>query len=240
MSRPSNCQLKAVLQAIADYRQRYGSSPAVRDIVELLGFSSPSVVQNCLQKLQKEGYLQRRERKSRSLTLTGKAKQLIGALDEYQLPVLGRIRAGYPIPTLDGYSPGDETAFLRLTPDIVPFREHLYALEVEGDSMRDAMISSGDLVVLQGDVKPENGDIVAAWLRDRKETTLKRLYRPERKEEAVPAPTDTITYDDLSPAENATYQLELRPENRDYSSIWVAEKDLDVQGVVVAVIRRRR
>ena len=203
----------------------------------MLGYSSTSVTHRRLKHLQEEGYLNQEEYRSRGFWLTEKARRLIDVLDEYQVPVLGLIRAGYPIPTLDGYSPGDEMAQLRLTKDIVPYEENLYALDVEGDSMRDALIQNGDTVILKGDVMPQNGDIVAAWLRDREETTLKRYYRPELRRTS-PVSSDNLKYDDIHP-EGTSHFVELRPANPDYKIIKVEEENLEVRGVVVAVIRRQ-
>jgi len=237
MARQTRGDEKRILRAIDHYIRAHGAPPSVRDITEALGFSSSSVTHGRLKRLQREGYLSKEDRKSRSLRLTEKGRMVIGAMEEYEVPVLGLIRAGHPIPTLDGYSPGDETARLRLTQDIVPYEENLYALRVEGDSMQDAFIQDGDTVVLKSEVVPQNGDIVAAWLRDREETTLKRYFRPELRQNA-PAVVDDAAYDDIPP-EEGTHFVELRPENRAYQVIRVAEENLEVRGVVVAVIRRQ-
>lgn len=126
-----------------------------------------------------------------------------------EVPILGRIAAGRPIEAITAAEP------LLLTRDIAP--EGAYALQVEGTSMIEDHIDNGDLVVVQPRSDVDNGDTVVALLRsnysDRGEATLKRFYL---EKEAI----------------------RLQPRNAREEPIWVKPGDVQVQGKVVAVIRR--
>ena len=87
---------------------------------------------------------------------------------------MGRIAAGEPLRVFtDAVDPEDT---IELTRDLVPTERDVYALKVQGDSMIDAFINDGDIVVMRHIETANNGDMVAAWLEDEEETTLKRFY----------------------------------------------------------------
>jgi repressor LexA len=122
---------------------------------------------------------------------------------------LGYIAAGLPI-AVAGPDPDD---YLELTRDIVAEQEGLYALQVKGNSMIDALVNDGDIVVLKHQKEAHNGEMVAVWLRDRDETTLKRFYRENR-------------------------HVRLQPANPSMPPMIIDPSIVEVQGRVVAVIRR--
>ncbi len=131
----------------------------------------------------------------------------------FNIPVLGTIAAGEPIPLpQEGFSPvGYES--IALTRDIVGSPEGIFALRVHGDSMIDALIHDGDLVIMRHQPYVENGEMAAVWLTDDNETTLKRFYLEDG-------------------------QVRLQPANPAYKPRFVPADRVRVHGKVVAVIRQ--
>ena len=101
---------------------------------------------------------------------------------------------------------------LDLTADIAGNRAGLYALRVQGTSMIDALINDGDIVVLKKQAHCDNGDTVAVWLRDEKETTLKKFY-------------------------NEGTRVRLQPANSTMEPIYATPDNVEVQGKLVTVVR---
>jgi SOS regulatory protein LexA len=130
-----------------------------------------------------------------------------------RIPLLGRIAAGKPIPIPDSdLSPfGYET--IELTRGIVGREENIYALRVRGNSMVDALIHDGDIVVMKHQKEADIGELVAVYLKDQKETTLKRFYLEGG-------------------------QVRLQPANPTMQPIYVHPANVEIQGKVIAVIRQ--
>jgi repressor LexA len=192
-----------ILEFIRQFQQEHHLPPSTREIQRHFGFSSQTTVMGHLQALAAKEHLSKLADRKWGL----KAEQVQGQL--FALPVYGAIPAGLP-------AMQEQTAeeVLRVDPAVFGLRRpklHQYwALRVQGDSMVDAHILDGDLVVLERR-EARAGDIVAA-LVDETTTTLKRLVR-------------------------AGSRLVLRAENKRYRDI-VPER-LESQGVVVGVIRRQ-
>ena len=139
----------------------------------------------------------------------------MGILHGFQIPVIGQIAAGEPIPVP---APGtwDVTASsetLELVGDVVGDRKGVYALKVKGTSMIDALINDGDIILLQYVNSVENGEMAAVWLKSEKEVTLKKVFREQ----------DTIR---------------LQPANRYMQPLYTKADNVEVQGRVIAVIRQ--
>lgn len=209
---------RRVLEVIEEYTQEYGYPPTIREIGELVGISSTSVVSYNLKVLQRKGYLTRSPDVSRGLRLVtdeaaDETPASVGRI--HAIPMLGAIAAGQPIPVPDSdFSPTDYEE-IALTPDIVPSTEGLYALQVHGDSMIDALIHDGDIVIIRHQRTAENGDMVAAWIKDEQSTTLKRFYW-----------------------EHGQPLVRLQPANPNVAPIYVHPNNLEIHGKVVGVIRR--
>lgn len=202
-----------ILQFLEDFIRNNGFPPSIREIQKELDLSSTSVVDYNLEALQKRGLIQRQRRSSRSITLTGRGNDVLLGLRS--VPLLGTIAAGQPIP-VPGDLPdeGEAAEMVALPGDYWPdTTEGLYALQVSGDSMIDAFIADGDVVILRHRDIARNGDMVAVWLRDRQEVTLKRFYQEGKR-------------------------VRLQPENAALSPLYVEAKDVEIQGQVVGVIRR--
>ena len=117
---------------------------------------------------------------------------------------------------LSDFSYFDAESMVDIASSLLPSNERnakLYALEVQGDSMIDAMIYNGDIVIMKPAQEAHNGEMVAVWLRDREETTLKYFYR-----------------------ENG--QVRLQPANPNMQPIYQDAANVEIQGKVVMVIRQ--
>jgi repressor LexA len=211
----SNNQRK-ILEFTGQYINQHGYPPTIREIGAAAGIKSTSAVSYNLDRLEEAGYIDRAPDVSRGLRLTAAAQSEVGGLgnDVIRLPVLGRIVAGEPIPvpSSDFALMGDET--IEITRDILGDPEDLYALEVEGNSMVDALVHDGDVVVLRHQRTVENGAMAAVWLRERGEVTLKHFYLEGDR-------------------------VRLQPANPTMGPIYVDDPgQVEVQGKVVLVIRR--
>ncbi|MBN1483337.1 MAG: transcriptional repressor LexA [Chloroflexia bacterium] len=204
---------KRILRFLERYIRENSYPPTIREIQSALELSSTSVVDYNLNLLEKRGLIRRQRRASRSIVLTDRGDGLLG--QERSVPFLGLIAAGQPIPVPGDLSDAGESAeMVELPPDFWSGQdEGLYALQVKGDSMIDAFIADGDLVVLRHQSTAKNGDMVAVWLQERQEVTLKRFYQEGQ-------------------------QVRLQPENPSMEPIYVPAREVQVQGQVVGVIRR--
>jgi repressor LexA len=156
---------------LVDYVDRHGYPPTVREIGEAVGLASPSTVHAHLANLERAGLLKRDPTKPRALELVGREKAEPAVAQLPKLPLLGQIAAGGPL--LADQNVEDEIA--------VPETLHGdFVLRVKGDSMIEAGILDGDLVVVRRAQDAKNGDIVVALAGDDEsadEATVKTFYR---------------------------------------------------------------
>ena len=150
-----------------------GYSPSVREIGEAVNLKSTSTVQYHLKKLEKKGVINKSEGKSRSLHLNDIASEF------RSVPILGEIAAGLPLTA-------EENQVGELPYPESNFNDSLIALKVNGDSMIDAGIHDGDLVVVDKSKKPNNGDI-GAFLILETDATVKYLDTIRNKQYLIPA-----------------------------------------------------
>ena len=212
MQRPLSKRQKSILNYIKEFMKENSYPPTVRDIQSGCNISSTSVVDYNLQILQREGHLQRRREVSRGIELTGTQPEPAN-ISYLKVPVVGSIAAGEPL-NLIGADPLGKEDFdqVEVPPMLTGGKENIFALKVKGESMIDALVSDGDMVFLEPVDRPENGDMVAAWIRDREETTLKHFYLEGDKVKLVPA-------------------------NSQMQPIVVAANNVSVRGRVVGVVR---
>lgn len=219
MARKKSTQLhekqKRILEVLDEFEDRYGYPPSIREIAEHARISSTSMVDYYLKRLEELGYIERDGGISRGIRMVKSLSQKVG--DLFRIPVIGRIQAGEPIniPGSD-FSLLDAETMVEVATSLLPGHERtkaLFALEVKGDSMIDAMVNDGDIVILQPAQVANNGEMVAVWLSDEEATTLKYYYR-----------------------ENGT--IRLQPANPNYAPIRKDESVVQVQGKVVMVIRQ--
>jgi repressor LexA len=205
---------RRMIDFIGQFSRERGYPPTIRQIGENVGISSTSVVNYNLKKLEKDGYLARDLKVSRGVRLVdGPGNRTPRPGDLVSVPMSGFIFAS--MPTLVGDTPQTATdEVIELTRDMLPDTADLFALRVKGDSMIDAMVNDGDIVVMKKVDQARNGEMVAVWLNDRNETTLKKFY-----------------------LENG--RVRLQPANPTMSPIIVNDPSMvEVQGKVVLVLRQ--
>ncbi len=205
-------------QKIIDYlneRTSMGYPPSIREIGEAVGITSTSVVTYYLKQLSEMGLIERDAKFSRAVRLTDPvSKELV------KIPILGPIAAGEPmlVPAagVNYIGIGNEMDAVDVARSLLPSGEkgsELFALKVKGESMIDAMISDGDIVIMKQTIKADNGDMVAIWLPNRDETTLKYFYKEKD-------------------------QYRLQPANPTMQPILIdKDEPLEIKGKVVMVIR---
>jgi repressor LexA len=177
---------RQVLDFIRGFIDEHGYPPTIRDIQKGCGISSTSVVDYNLKVLEKRGLLDRDGHVSRGLELVGEARgpaALAGTSgarrDTVAVPLVGSIAAGtpFPLPTTESWRGYEAQDVVDLPQAIGGSGERLYALRVKGDSMIDALIADGDLVVMEQTDDAPNGATVAVRIAPDDETTLKKIYR---------------------------------------------------------------
>jgi len=195
-----------ILKFLAKFQEENGYSPSIREIGESIDVTSTSLVDYYLKQLEEKGYISREQHISRSICLLKDITQKktiadhvsdgikeVGNMVEELLtvPVMGRIVASEPIPmpTSDvGYF--DSESSIEIARSLLPSKEKvedLFALEVQGDSMIDAMVNDGDIVIMKRTQEANNGEMVAVWLDDKDQTTLKYFYKENKGIRLQPA-----------------------------------------------------
>jgi repressor LexA len=211
-----------VLAFVNDYQTEFGRPPSIREIGEKVKISSTSVVNYYLEQLEKKGYIERDNRVSRGMRLTEKVNEIIQVTtDMIRVPVLGPIAAGpfmlVPEPGVN-YMNDKEYDAVDIARSLLPSKEKgndFYALEVKGDSMIDAMINDGDIVVMKPAIEAKNGEMVAVRVED--EYTLKYFFKEKDGYRLQPAnPTmEPITLKKNTPIEiNGKVVMVIRKMNR--------------------------
>jgi repressor LexA len=208
-----------IVRFLERYWREFLRSPSLDDICQHVRLPSKDHVYRDLNKLEEKGYIRRPQRMARSIRLLRRLNGEPFNPEEARpscvsVPLLGNIAAGQPIPWPDSsFSPYDYE-MIDLAQQMVGKRQGLYALKVKGESMIDAMVNDGDIVVMQRDNgRPADGEIVAVWLKDPGETTLKRIYW-----------------------EGACVRLQ--PCNPTMKPFYADSRNVEVQGKLVSVIRR--
>ncbi len=202
-----------IYEFITKFTREKGRPPTIREIGRHVGISSTSVVNYNLNILVREGLIQREKEVSRGLRVVRETGGRLADALSFQIPLLGRIAAGSPIPVPGEGMTRFDGEMLSMTRDVLQEQEGLFALKVRGDSMIDALINDGDIVVMKKQETAENGEMVAVWLREEKATTLKRLYREKK-------------------------QIRLQPMNPTMKPRYEEPDNVQVQGKVLLVIRQ--
>jgi repressor LexA len=212
---------KKILKFIESFLKQNGYPPTIREIGEAVDIASTSVVNYNLNKLVEHGLIERAPEVSRGLRLVNQdgpqelAVKLVETMTMLQVPMVGKIAASLPVPMPgDDFDHYDEDDLIEVPQSIIgmiPDRD-LFALRVTGDSMIDAMVADGDVVILKRQNIARNGDMVAVWLNERGETTLKKYYLEGNR-------------------------VRLQPANPLMDPIYVSADKVNVQGRVLAVLR---
>lgn len=202
----SNRTRQRILQFIHDFIADKGYAPTVRDILRGCQLSSTAVVQHHLNVLEREGHIHRDPEVFRSIQLAGRKRTIT-------VPLLGTIAAGEPIPVPNSETWQSDALETLALPEELTQGKDIYALRVKGLSMMDALIDDGDIVLLEPTNTADDGDMVAAWLKDKQEVTLKRVFREKGL-------------------------IRLQPANSQMQPLYTEPQNLEIQGRVVGVIRK--
>ncbi len=214
---------KNILKFIGSFISEHGYPPTIREIGNAVDIASTSVVNYNLNKLVERGLIERAPKVSRGLWLAGENQSAteefsVGYADPrslLQVPLVGKIAASHPVPQLEDFGYYYDNDDLIEVPQNLVGKfapEELFALRVTGDSMIDAMVADGDIVVLKRQNIADNGDMVAVFLSERGETTLKHYFMEGS-------------------------QVRLQPANPMMDPIYVDAKQVNIQGRVLAILR---
>jgi repressor LexA len=199
---------QGIIDFIRDFWHKNGNSPTAREIMHGANLHSTSMVQKHLDMLEEAGVITRGKGTKRTIRIVGDSQRTA----EASVPLLGRIAAGRPAPVLSDLTLSSaEKVALRL--ELAGGTKERYALKVAGHSMIDAMIDDGDTVIMERITKPKNGDLVAVWLKNEEETTIKKIYFEKNG------------------------RVRLQPCNPYMAPLYFPGENVEVQGKVVGVIR---
>lgn len=163
-----------ILQFINEEVATRGYPPTVREICNATGLASTSTVHGHLARLEKHGYIVRDPSKPRAIEVTESGLNKLGISENTgQIPLLGVVTAGEPILAVE-----EATDFFPVTDYINYDSEELFMLTIRGDSMINAGILDGDLVIVKRQESADNGDVVIA-MTDEDEATCKRFYKED-------------------------------------------------------------
>ena len=194
---------KQVYDYVRDYEREQGRTPKLREIAEFLGIRSRGSVHRYVQALVQAGLIEIEPDRARGIRLL----QDVDSSNRFTLPLLGRIAAGLPIEAIPDQDEIDLSEFF--------IRPNRFVLKVTGDSMIDAGILDGDMVVVEQASTARDGDIVVALI-DREEATLKTFRR------------------------NPDKSISLVPSNASMKTMRYAADRVQIQGIVVGQMRSYR
>ena len=162
---------KEALDFIKKYIVSHGYPPTVREIGKALGVSSPATIHAHLNNLVEKGFIKKEETKNRAIELLVDNEYMEKDENIVDVPLLGKITAGNPIDAIE--MPGE---FFALPSYLIPKNKEVFTLKVSGESMINAGIFDGDIVIVERQKVAHNGDIVVA-MTDQNEVTLKTFYK---------------------------------------------------------------
>jgi repressor LexA len=203
-----------ILGYIHEFMLRRGYSPAIRDIQNDLKISSTSVVAYNLRALEEKGKIVRDDKISRGISLPNLMPANMPLQRQViMVPMLGVITAGSPLPDPEDIA-STTAERIELPADLGPAdrMKDVFALRVRGQSMIDALIDDGDIVLLRRQETAENGQMVAAMIVDENSVTLKRFYHEGGR-------------------------VRLQPANATMQPIFTTPDNVRIQGRVVGVLR---
>lgn len=212
---------ESIMSYIAQSLQKNSRPPTIREIVEATDITSTSVVSYNLGKLEEKGYVARTKDVSRGIQLTEKAQQAFATLrttiaSMIRIPLMGDIVASEPVQLgHDDFATYDEEDAVEVSTSLLPDKnvDSLFALRVRGNSMIDAMVSDRDIVIMKQAKEARNGDMVAVWLPQSGEMTLKYFFSEGDR-------------------------VRLQPANPTMEPIYVHAANVEIQGKVMMVVRQ--
>ena len=189
-----------------------GVPPSYDEMKDALGLASKSGIHRLITALEERGFIRRLPNKARALEVLKLPEDFqpsqqvpMAANDVYEVPFVGKIAAGNPIAAIE-----DSYNMISVPPNMMG--PNHFALEIEGESMIEAGILDGDIVVIKKANTARNNQIVVA-LVDQEEATLKRIYKTGQT-------------------------IELIPENKDFETQIYGPDRVEVQGILVGLVRQ--
>lgn len=202
---------QGILRFLENFISEHDYPPSIRDIQSGCDISSTSVVDYNLKRLEEKGFIRRDREVSRAIELLGGASG--SRRRTIPVPLLGKIAAGIPIPMPSESATADTAPdTIELTEEQTGGRSNVFALRVDGNSMIDALINDGDIVILEPTQSCDDGEMVAVWLKAENETTLKKFF-------------------------HEGHRVRLQPMNSTMDPIYTSADNIEVQGRVVTAIR---
>lgn len=195
----------AIYDFIVAYYEKNSIPPTVREICAAVGLKSTSTVHSHLAKLEQNGLIYRNPSKQRAIVIAEqKGSQGVA------VPLVGNVAAGQPILAIENI----EEEFL-LPPQMLhgARKGEVFVLRVEGSSMVDIGMLSGDMIVVHNGLQVDDGDIVVARIQGER-ATVKRMYIEKEKK-----------------------RVRLQPENADMRPIYASAGDVEVVGKVIGLLR---
>ncbi|ALF10273.1 transcriptional repressor LexA [Parageobacillus thermoglucosidasius] len=182
-----------------------GYPPSVREIGEAVGLASSSTVHGHLARLESKGYIRRDPTKPRAIEILDADFSARNETDDViSVPIIGKVTAGQPITAVENIED-----YFPLPKRLISSEDHVFMLEVMGDSMIEAGILDGDYVIVRQQQSADNGDIVVA-MTEENEATVKRFFKEKD-------------------------HIRLQPENSNLEPIIV--RDCTILGKVIGVYR---
>ena len=162
-----------VLKFVKEFMVSHGYPPTVREIGEALGLSSPATTHSHLKGLEEKGYIRKNGSKNRAIELLVDNEYAKKNEEIVEVPLLGKITAGNPIEAIE--NPGE---YFSLPAYLIPKQKEVFTLKVSGESMINAGIYDGYIVIVERCNTARNGEIVVA-MTDENEVTLKTFYKED-------------------------------------------------------------
>ena len=162
-----------VLKFVKEFMVSHGYPPTVREIGEALGLSSPATTHSHLKGLEEKGYIRKNGSKNRAIELLVDNEYAKKNEEIVEVPLLGKITAGNPIEAIE--NPGE---YFSLPAYLIPKQKEVFTLKVSGESMINAGIYDGDIVIVERCNTARNGEIVVA-MTDENEVTLKTFDKED-------------------------------------------------------------
>jgi repressor LexA len=206
---------KQIYAFIEGFLAKRGYPPTIREIQGHLKPAasgkpvSTSVVDYNLNILEERNLIRRNRHISRGIEMVNPPH---AARPTVAIPLVGQIAAGAPIPVPDDLAEGEFAENIEMSTELIPPRGDLFALRVKGRSMIEEFIDDGDIVILRQQATAENGETVAVWLKDQRETTLKKFYHEGAR-------------------------VRLQPANEEMEPIYTTPDNVEIQGRLVSVVR---
>ena len=198
---------QVILDYMISFTEEHAYPPSVREICAAVGLKSTATVHTHLRNLEKRGLITRDPAKQRAVFIN--TDQLPEKEEkQYKVPLIGRVAAGLPMLAAENI----EDAFP--LPDVLMHGkepEEVYMLRVDGESMRDAGIRDGDILVVNHNCSCTNGDIVVARVQG-ESATVKRFFREKDR-------------------------VRLQPENELFEPIYVPFDEVEISGKVIGLLR---